>query len=201
MKTIEYFKEHFDQLQAKDKDSGLEVIRQRSFDAFAEKGIPTLRNEEWKYTRISSLFNKEYDFPFYQENISAKDINAVRLPGHEDANELVFINGNYSVTHSKILSADLIAMPIETAAKNEYGNLVREHLGHSSHYLKDGINALNTAFVHGGVFIHVEKGKAPEHPVYIYNIADARNVNVLAQPRSLVHISQNAQVQIVETYV
>ena len=200
MKTIEYFKEHFDQLQAKDKDSGLEVIRQRSFDAFAEKGIPTLRNEEWKYTRISSLFNKEYDFPFYQENISAKDINAVRLPGHEDANELVFINGNYSVTHSKILSADLIAMPIETAAKNEYGNLVREHLGHSSHYLKDGINALNTAFVHGGVFIHVEKGKAPEHPVYIYNITDARTVNVLSQPRSLVHISQNAQVQIVETY-
>ena len=200
MNTIEYFKEHFDQLQAKEPGSNLETIRLRSFNEFAERGIPTLRNEEWKYTRIGSLFNKEYDFPFYEENISANDINAVRLPGHEDANELVFINGNFSKTFSKILSADLIALPIEIAAQNEYSELVKQHLGHSSYYLKDGINALNTAFVHGGVFIHVEKGKAPEHPVYIYNITDARTVNVLAQPRSLVHIHENAQVQIVETY-
>ena len=35
-------------------------------------------------------------------------------------------------------------------------------------------NALNTAFVHGAVFIHVKKGQVVEHPVYIYHITDAR---------------------------
>ena len=30
-------------------------------------GIPTVRHEEWKYTRISSLFNKEYQFPIANE--------------------------------------------------------------------------------------------------------------------------------------
>ncbi len=63
------------------------------------------------------------------------------------------------------------------------------------------INALNTAFVQGGVFIHVEKGQTAEHPVYIYNITDAGQANVFSQPRSLVHIGENAQVQMVETYV
>ena len=56
--------------------------------------------------------------------------------------------------------------------------IVAKHFGHSSNYLKDGINALNTAFVEGGVFIHVKKGQIAEHPVYIYNITDARSGNV-----------------------
>ena len=200
MNTIEYFKEHFDQLQSKEQGSNLEAIRQRSFDEFAEKGIPTSRNEEWKYTRIGSVFNKTYDFPVDKVNITVNEIDAIRLPDHEEANELVFINGVFSTSFSNIRSEDLIIVPLEQAAQNEYSSIVNTHLGHSSQYLKDGINALNTAFVHGGVFIHVKKGKAPEHPVYIYNITDARSVNILAQPRSLVHISENAQVQIVETY-
>src|SRR5205085_6898233 len=44
------------------------------------------------------------------------------------------------------------------------------------------------------------KGQVTPHPVYIYCITDARSANILSQPRSLVHISENAQVQIVETY-
>ena len=35
--------------------------------------------------------------------------------------------------------------------------LSHKHFGHSSNYLKDGINALNTAFVHGALFIHVKE--------------------------------------------
>lgn len=200
MNTIEYFKEHFDQLQLSDKVSGLETIRQKSFNSFAEKGIPTSRHEEWKYTRIGSLFNKQYNFPVNEVSISEADINAVRLPGHENTNELIFINGIFSEKHSTIRSAELIVLPLQIASKNEYSDLVSKHLGHSSNYLKDGINALNTAFVHGGVFVHIKRGKISEHPVYIYNITDARSANILSQPRSLVHISENAQVQIVETY-
>ena len=89
---------------------------------------------------------------------------------------------------------------MEEAASNEYKDIVANNLGHSSNYLKDGINALNTAFVQGAVFIHVKKGQVPEHPVYIYNITDARSENIFSQPRSLVHISENAQVQLVESY-
>ena len=90
---------------------------------------------------------------------------------------------------------------MEEAAKSEYKEIVSKHLGHSSKYLKDGINALNTAFVKDGVFIYVKKGQIVEQPVYIYNITDSRSGNVLSQPRSLVYVSENAQVQIVETYV
>ena len=201
MNTIEYFKERFDQLQAADSDSGLAIIRDNAFADFSKMGIPTVKHEEWKYTRISSLFNKEYEFPVNQATLlSQKDVDAVRLPGHEHANELVFVNGKISLPLSKIISAELIVMPLEEAAANEYKDIVSVHFGHSANYLKDGINALNTAFVQGGVFIHVKRGKALKHPVYIYNITDARTNNILSQPRSLVHVSENARVQLIETY-
>ena len=82
--------------------------------------------------------------------------------------------------------------------QNEYADIANKHFNHSASYLKDGINALNTAFVtKGAVFAAVKKGKIVSHPVYIYNITDGQ---VLALPRTLVHLGENAQIQIVETF-
>lgn len=203
MNTIEYYKEHFDQLQSSNGRNGLASLRQDAFNTFSKLGIPTVRHEEWKYTRISGLFNKEYRFPLTQESasFSVKDIAPYRLPGYEQANELIFINGIFSFPLSTIRSSALVVLSLDEASANEYKSVVAEHLGHTRHYLKDGINALNTAFIQGGVFIHVKKGQIAEHPLYIYNITDATAGNIFAQPRSLVHIAENAQVQIVETYI
>src|SRR5690606_35929000 len=96
-----YFKEQFDQLQLKKNESKLNFLRKDAFDFFNKAGIPTTRNEEWKYTRIGGLFNKEFRFNEPTE-ISAEDLEAVRMPGYESADELVFINGFYSEKHSVI---------------------------------------------------------------------------------------------------
>ncbi len=197
-----YFKERFDQLQLQDKGDALETVRQDAFDVFSKLGIPTSRHEEWKYTRIGSVFNKDYHFSekAIAGSFSAAKLDAVHLPGHENANELVFVNGVFSFTLSTIRSKALVVLPLEEAAKNEYAAIIAANLGHSAKYLPDGINALNTAFVHGGVFVHVKKGQVPEHPVYIYHISDAGEENVFSQPRSLIHLAENAQVQIIETF-
>jgi Fe-S cluster assembly protein SufD len=157
MNSIEYYKERFDQLQSANAGNSLAAIRQDAFTAFSKMGIPTHKNEEWKYTRISSLFNKEYQFAgdIAATSFSKIDILLFRLPGHEQANELFFINGFYSQAFSVIRSNELIVHTLEEAATNEYKDIVAKYFGHSSDYLKDGINALNTAFVNAGVFINV----------------------------------------------
>ena len=202
MSSIEYFKESFDQLQSSGKDSSLHAIRKKAFDTFNKQDIPTSRHEEWKYTRIGSLFNKEYQFSIDKApgKLSAGVLNTLRLPGHTEANELFFINGIFSLEFSNVLSPGLVVLPLEEAAGNEYKDFVAAQLGHSANYIKDGIHALNTAFVHGGVFIYIEKNRIVDHPIYVYNISDAGSDNILSQPRSLVHVGENAQVQIVETY-
>lgn len=197
MDNVAYFKEQFDRLESTDALSGL---RQSSMKSFSNLGIPTTRNEEWKYTRISSLFNREYLVNNNTPAVTAADIDTIALPEHATANVIVFVNGIFSSELSAIRSAGLSLCPLEEAAGNEYKSIVSKHLNHSSQYLKDGINALNTAFIHGGIFLHVHKNKVIDQPVYIYNITDARNGHVLSQPRSLVYVGQQAQVSFTETY-
>jgi Fe-S cluster assembly protein SufD len=202
MNTIEIIKERYQQLQSNNGSSVLTPIEQKAFNAFNTLGIPTVKNEEWKYTRIGGLFNKEY--AFNPENLSTSlseiDLDAIRFPGNEKANELVFINGLYSNELSTISSDNLTVISLEEATRNEYREIVLQHLGHSSKYINDGLNALNTAFSAEGVFIHIERGKIIEHPVYIYNITDARSTNILSQPRVLIYVGGNAQVIFAEKY-
>lgn len=200
MNSIEYFEEHFKRLESGNGLNGLGSLQRSAFNTFSKLGIPNAKHEEWKYTRIGSLFNKEYEFPVKATNISQVDLNEIRLPGYEESNELFFINGIFSHTLSTIRSSELVVLPLDEAAGSEYKEIVLNNLGHSGKYLKDGINALSTAFVQGGVFIHVKKGETAEHPVHIYNLTDSCTLNIFSQPRSLVHISENANVQIVETY-
>ena len=202
MDTPEYYKEHFDRLQLIDTNSDLSNVRLNAFNVFNKIGMPTVKNEEWKYTRMGGILNKEYQFSvdLPETSLLTTDIDFLRLPGHEQANELVFVDGLFSSRLSTIRSEKLVIIPLEQAAKNEYRDIVIKHFDDSGNYLKDGLHALNTAFVYGGIFINVLKGEVTEHPIYIYNITDARNGNVFLQPRCLVHISEQAQVQIVETY-
>ncbi|HET9430285.1 MAG TPA: SufD family Fe-S cluster assembly protein, partial [Chitinophagaceae bacterium] len=202
MNTLDYFKEHFEEFQSGKGSNGLGQIRQHAFDAFNKLGIPTSRHEEWKYTRIGNVFNTQYQLSVNanKEPIPLPLIQGVRLPGHEKANELFFINGIFSSAHSTVRSGELVVLPLEEAAKNEYGEFVKKYFGCSGQYIKDGINALNTALMNSAVFIHVKKGRLVRHPIYIYNITDASSTNILAQPRCLVHVGENSSAQIVETY-
>jgi Fe-S cluster assembly protein SufD len=200
MNTIENIKERFGKLHSQNNDGQLATMRQHAFDAFNKMGVPTSKNEEWKYTRIGTLFNKEFDIA-RNVGITSADVAAYHLPGHDDANALVFVNGEFSPSLSLVRSPELEVLSLHDAAVHEqHRDVVAKNLGFSGKYVKDGIHALNTAFMQEGVYIHVKRGKTTEHPVYIYNITDARTLNILAQPRTLIHIAENAEVQIVETY-
>ena len=193
MNTLDTIREKYQKMQSNNGSSLLTPVEQNAFDTFTNMGIPTLKHEEWKYTRISSAFNKEYAMSEGDVTSSgaAAQLNAVRLPGHEDANELVFINGIFAQSLSNIRSSHLLVQKLEEAVKGEHKELVLQHLGHSNKYIKDGIHALNTAFVAEGIFIYVKKGLIIDQPVYIYNITDATSANILAQPRSLFYIGEN----------
>jgi Fe-S cluster assembly protein SufD len=199
-----YFGEKFNQLQSSNPENIISDIRNEGFKTFNQAGLPTFKNEEWKYTKISTLFNKEYQLSEdeLKSEITVSDVDAIRLPGFENANELVFANGKFAPELSTIRSSEkeLVILPLEEAAKSAYKELVAEHLDKSSRFINDGIHALNTSFIYGGIFIYVNKNQVAQHPVYLYHIADARENHTLAQPRSLVFVDKSAKLQVVETY-
>ncbi len=204
MDSIAYLKERFEHLQANAVATHIKQMRDEAFAEFEQTGIPTVKHEEWKYTRINDFFGKDYQFStdLKEQKFTLTDLEQLQLPGHEDANLIVFVNGHLHPEFSHTRSEELEIISLQEAATHKlYAPIVQEHLGHSADYHKDGINALNTAFIQEGLFVHVFKSRTASHPIYIYNTTDARNGNIFAQPRSLVHMAQNAQAQIVETFV
>lgn len=184
-------------------NGSLKALSQKGLELFNEQGIPTVKHEEWKYTRISAVLNKDFSYAVDATAVTAKDVDAFRLPGHEAANELVFVNGIYHDELSNIRSSadELVILPLSEAVKGEYKAIVDANLGHSANYHTDGINALNNTFAYQGLFIAVKKNKSVEHPLYCYYINDARTVNVLSQPRTLIYVAANAEVKLVEEEV
>ncbi|WP_407527589.1 Fe-S cluster assembly protein SufD [Lacibacter sp. MH-610] len=181
-------------------NGSLKALSQKGIELFNEQGIPTVKHEEWKYTRISGVLGKEFSYAVDATAVTTTDVDAVRLPGHEMANELVFVNGIYHAELSNIRSSaeELVILPLSEAVKGDYKSIIDNNLGHSAKYHTDGINAMNNAFAYQGLFIAVKKNKAVEHPLYCYYINDARTAGVLSQPRTLIHVGVNAEVFLVE---
>jgi Fe-S cluster assembly protein SufD len=189
--VIQYIKDHF-------KAAGnLTALQNKAMEDFSHYGLPTVKHEEWKYTRIGSVFQKDMALGAHAE-LTEAELEGIRLPGKENAIEIYFING---VFKKATATDEITILPLEAAAAGEYAAIVKDNLGHSSKYHPDGINALNTAFVNGGVFIHVKRGKIVEKPVYIYYLNDNRSTSTLALPRTLVYVSAGAHIQIAEDHL
>ncbi len=184
-------------------NGSLQALSKKGIELFNQQGIPTVKHEEWKYTRMGGVLNKDFSYANDLTAVTAKDVDEFRLPGNKEANELVFVNGIYHAKLSTIRSSadELIILPLSEAVNGEYKTIIDNNLGHSANYHTDGINALNNAFAHNGLLIAVKKDKSVEHPLYCYYINDARTVNVLSQPRTLIHVGVNAEVFLVEEEV
>ena len=198
MDTIQFFKDKFSSIDTLVNSDKVSNLQKEAIRYFENNGIPTVKNEEWRYTRINDFFTKDFQFSTNIENgIVATDF--AKLPENDAANVIVFLNGIFSATLSKIISPEITVSAIADAviAKNEF---VLQHLGSSATYHKDGINALNTACAQQGLFIDIKKGAVINARIYIYNIANSVAAPVLAQPRILIHVPQSVEVTFAETY-
>ena len=198
MSLTDTIQNKYSEIRSQNGSALLHDMRAKAYEAYTRMGIPTQRHEEWKYTRLNALVNKDYniskvDLP------SAETVNGIRLQPSPGA-ELFFVNGVFVKEISSFNEDALVVLPLAEAAKNEYKKYVEKHLGHSSKYMKDGMNALNTAFVSNGLFVLIKKNKVLAEPVYIYHLTDTNANNVFAQPRSLFVVEDNAQLQLIETY-
>src|SRR5487761_2087829 len=110
METIEtaYIKDQFESLQTAAGDGALERLRKEGFRDFVKTGIPTTRNEEWRFTPIGKLFTRKYqlDLGADREAFITGQLEGMRLPGSQEANELVFVNGRFHPEFSKVRSPE-----------------------------------------------------------------------------------------------
>jgi Fe-S cluster assembly protein SufD len=179
--------------------NGNKALQSRKKEAlanFEKSGFPTTKNEEWKYTNVSSILKKDFILSG-STSLNKEDIQPFLLGGPE-ANHIIFLNGIYSKEYSKIVSPES-SLIIKNFSDAEPA-ILEAYFGKLADANKDSFTALNTAFAENGAYIRVPKGKIVEAPVILYFISDARQTDILTQPRNLFLAEENSQIKIIETF-
>ena len=158
MSLIETIQNKYNEFSAVAGNGLLGNMRAKAFEHYNKLGIPTSKNEEWKYTRITPLTNKNFELHTTAVLPSKEVLNDIRLQT-DCAAELFFVNGVFIKEISSLSKDEIIVLSLNEAAESEYKNYLQQHLNQSSKYMKDGLHALNAAFVANGLFVLVKRNK------------------------------------------
>lgn len=177
----------------------LSRLRAESWDRYAALGLPTVRDESWKFTNLNAL--RRAGVVSAPDGVPALDTVPLGTALSVDAHLAVLVNG--------VFRADLSSLPDAAGLSVESLAAVAEHnpgaLEGSLGKLADGdalpMAALNTALAADGLVIHLEKSAEIEKPLHILSIGIAGDTPVMFQPRVLVVAEENSSACILESHV
>ncbi|NRT14379.1 MULTISPECIES: Fe-S cluster assembly protein SufD [unclassified Flavobacterium] len=183
-----------------DVHSELHDVRTAALKNFENKGFPTKKEEAWKYTSLNAILKNDFTvFPKTESNIQYSDVKKYFL--HEvDTYKVVFIDGVFSshlseTTHEAIdvcLMASALTKPKYKSVIDTYFNKIANK--------DESLTSLNTAFANEGAYINIPKSKVADKPIEIMYFSTGNEAALMVQPRNLIIVHENAQVQIIERH-
>ena len=182
-----------------DDNSPIHDIRKKAIDTFEEKGFPTKKEEDWKYTSLNAIINKDY-------SISSKGDKEIKYEKvreyflHDiDSYKVVFIDGVFSSFLSETSHDGLdVCLLSSVLSKEKYKAIIEAYYNKIAS--KDSITSLNTAFAKEGAYINIPNNKEVDKPIEIINFSTGNETALMMQPRNLIIVGENAHVQIIERH-
>ena len=152
--------------------------RKEHFFKFVESGFPSKKLEDWKFSDLKSIINKNIkELKFGFNTIENKSYNLKFIKNFEHS-KIVILNGEF-------LSADILDIDKnKIEIKNE--NLI------FSESLNEPLNNLNKAFASRLIKLNVLEGKIVEKPLVIYHICDLDNKTNLINTRFELTLHKNS---------
>ncbi|QOJ08559.1 Fe-S cluster assembly protein SufD [Nitrosomonas sp. H1_AOB3] len=177
--------------------SYLDQLREDALDRIESLRLPTIRDEEWRFTDISSL--RSMPFP---------RASAAPLPGldkqagtflDETACRLVFVDGQYMSDLSSLADDGSITVCSLSELIGTRASIAERYFGQLADFQENVFVALNTALMHDGVCIVIPAGVSVKVPVHILYVTSRKDVAVY--PRCLLIAEPGANLTVVEEYV
>jgi Fe-S cluster assembly protein SufD len=161
-----------------------------------ELGLPTRRNEEYKYSPVEPFFKGSLALA----KSATPNLSTIAnvLFNSTEAHFIVTVNGFYN---DALTSLDIKEKLIISNFKDAFVNttdVVKKHFNTLAHNTTDALSALNTAAFTSGVFVYVKAYEHISKPIYILNITTGNNVDLLINSRNLIIVDSNTSCQIVE---
>ena len=152
--------------------------RKEHFFKFVESGFPSKKLEDWKFSDLKSIINKNIkELKFGFNTIENKSYNLKYIKNFEHS-KIAILNGEF--LSANILDIDKNKIEI----KNE--NLI------FNESLNEPLNNLNKAFASRLVKLNVLEDKIVEKPLVIYHICDLDNKTNLINTRLELTLHKNS---------
>ncbi len=193
---VSLYKENADHINKVSADF-VNHFREKALIDFTTQGIPSRKNEAYKYTNLETYFKGDYTSVFDPENyrINLRSIFNCDIP-ELDTHVVLILNGfYYSNNVFEGLPEGVIISGFSDASKKYY-DLVNRHYSKYADTKVDSLAALNTMFVQDGVFIYVPKGVKLDKPIQIINIGYSK-FNQRINQRNLIVVEDNAEANFV----
>jgi Fe-S cluster assembly protein SufD len=192
--------------KAAEDPAWLADFRRQGLEYFRQKGLPSFRDEDWKYTSLSK-FSKLVFTPGAGLPVSKMASIRTRLDqiSFKGSHRIVFVDGKFqSELSEKIEQPGLtISSLAEALGRPEVQSILQED-GNVPDGPKDGLKALNASFFTDGPYIHVKKGAmiAPViHLVYVSSQGEATSEAPASHLRGLIELEAGAQAKIAESFI
>lgn len=176
--------------------SWLAEMRRDAIGRFAGSGLPTTRDEDWKYTSLRAVETKRFKpaAPAIQLPLTVAGMTNLVLP---DAHLLVFVDGRFRPTLSysgKLPKGVILTGLAGVLADPPEG--IEALLGEDA---GSGFDALNTAFMSDGAYLFLPPGTALTAPIQILFVTGTADLAV--QPRNLIVAGEGSSACVVEHHV
>lgn len=157
--------------------------REEAAAAFAAKGLPTVKEESWRFTNVSRLNEETFDASWQAATVSFDPLSDLVV---------VFENGKWSMEASSLdgLPAGVRVRSIMDCADARLGTLADSD---------SGFVLSNTAKFSDGVLIEADAGVVLEQPIHVVHLADAEAGSFAY--RHLIAAEANANLTVVEEYI
>jgi Fe-S cluster assembly protein SufD len=161
--------------------------REAAFKRFSDRGFPTTRDEEWKFTSVAPIVATK----FVRARAVSPDRRAIErhmLP--ETGATIVLVNGRVSAalsTMNTMPAGVTVSTGVDVSASTR-------------HAAASAFVDLNDAFFEDVVAIRVRPKAVVTSPIHVLSLSAAGGEAAIVAPRLLIQVGEGAQVSVIETY-
>ncbi|NGO38057.1 Fe-S cluster assembly protein SufD [Limisphaera ngatamarikiensis] len=177
--------------------------RRNALEQLQALGLPTLRDEDWRYTNVAPIARMAFKPALEPQPVdippdALNDLLFARVQGPR----LVFVNGHYRPELSVLDGLpDGVRFGSLAAALEADEERVRQHLNRLVGTPEHGFTALNQAWFTDGAWVWIPADTCLEQPLQVVHLAGPAAEGLTFCPRNLLVVGDRAHVTLIESYV
>ena len=180
----------------------LRGVRRAGIDAFSRSGFPTPRNEHWKYTNVSPIEKRAFDFAAPSSPITPAGGPAGLVPRGCASPCLVFVDGrvDHMLSNTRELPPGVRLEDFARVVERD-SRFLEGRLGGIVSPEKTAFTALNAAFMDAGAVVRVAPGTVADTPVHLVFVCGSPEWERAYSPRIVIAAGAGSRVAVVEHFV